>query len=216
MPIRGRVQAAGLAAAVAATGVTGCTGPVSYRCAGHCFPGPARDHGGSGPFSPPPGGRFPGRCRGAEVRAPPAGDQDHPRRSRGRDRRGGHRLHQRRQHPLPPGGLAGPDGGRPGRTGGGPANTCRLCRAGAHPAACGDDQRGRAGARAVAVLAGPDAPGPGATTCPPPYRWLRVTLPRGHPGHSHLGLDSLVRGRAGLRPDRDLARGPGPNRLAGW
>jgi hypothetical protein len=33
------------------------------------------------------------------------------------------------------------------------------------------------GARAVAVLAGPDGPGPGATQCPPAYRRLRVTPP---------------------------------------
>jgi hypothetical protein len=33
------------------------------------------------------------------------------------------------------------------------------------------------GARAVAVLYGPDAPGPGATVCLPAYRRLRVTLP---------------------------------------
>ena len=33
------------------------------------------------------------------------------------------------------------------------------------------------GAEAVAVLAVADAPGPGLTTCPPPYRRLRVTPP---------------------------------------
>jgi hypothetical protein len=35
----------------------------------------------------------------------------------------------------------------------------------------------RPGAQAVAVLAVADAPGPGLTTCPPPYRRLRVTPP---------------------------------------
>jgi Protein of unknown function (DUF4232) len=35
----------------------------------------------------------------------------------------------------------------------------------------------RPGAQAVAVLTVVDAPGPGLTTCPPPYRRLRVTPP---------------------------------------
>ena len=35
----------------------------------------------------------------------------------------------------------------------------------------------RPGAQAVAVLTVADAPGPGLTTCPPPYRRLRVTPP---------------------------------------
>jgi hypothetical protein len=44
----------------------------------------------------------------------------------------------------------------------------------------------RPGAQAVAVLSVADAPGPGMTSCPPPYRRLRVTPP----GRSHSSVIS--------------------------
>jgi hypothetical protein len=44
----------------------------------------------------------------------------------------------------------------------------------------------RPGAQAVAVLSVADAPGPGMTSCPPPYRRLRVTPP----GRSHSSVVS--------------------------
>ncbi len=173
MPIRGRVQAAGLAAVVAA-GVTGCTGPVSNGAQDTASPAPRATT-----VAPARSPRSPGAASLGAAAAP-------------RCRR--RQLEIRIVHGGPAAGTVGADIGftNDGST---------PCRLAGWPALMAVGPAGRAaarrtlvvfagpaltrppvvtvspGARAVAVLAGPDAPGPGATTCPPPYRRLRVTLP---------------------------------------
>jgi hypothetical protein len=173
MPIRGRAQAASLAAVVAA-GVTGCTGPAITGAQHTASPAPratAVVPAGSprSPEAASPGTRAAPGCRRRQLKI-------------------------RIIHGGPAAGTVGADIGfiNDGST---------PCRLAGWPALMAVGPAGRAaarrtlaefagpaltrppvvtispGARAVAVLAGPDAPVPGATTCPPPYRWLRVTLP---------------------------------------
>ena len=189
MPIRGRVQAAGLAAVVAA-GVTGCTGPVSNGAQDTASPAPRATT-----VAPARSPRSPGAASLGAAAAP-------------RCRR--RQLEIRIVHGGPAAGTVGADigftndGSTPCRLAGwlalmavGPAGRAAARRTlvvfagpGAHPAACGDGQPGRTG------RGGPGWPGrtrawrhhmPSAL--PPAARHAA----RGHPGHSHLGLDSLVR-----------------------
>ena len=173
MLIRGRLRAAGLAAVVAA-GVTGCTGPAVT--------------GAQHPDSPVPRATTVAPAR--SPRSPQAASPGPPA-APGCQRR---QLKIRIIH-------GGPAAGTVGAVIGFTNDASTPCRLAGWPALMAVGPAGRAvarrtlevfagpaltrppvvtislGARAVAVLAGPDAPGPGATTCPPPYRRLRVTLP---------------------------------------
>ena len=245
MLIRGRLRAAGLAAVAAAgvaAGATGCTGPAVTGAQHAVSPAPraATVVPARSPRSPQaasPGAPAAPGCQRRQLKiriiqgGPAAGTV-------GADIG----FTNVGSTPCRLAGSPGPDGGRPGRQGGAPAHARGLRRAGAHPAACGDDQSG---------CAGRGRPGwPGRT-----HAWrhhVPAALPpaarhaaRGYPGRSHPGLDSLVRGHAGLRPAGSLTpdsrlglalppgrhmttcagviRRPGlmhgnagPNRLAGW
>lgn len=175
MLIRGRLRAAGLAAAVVvAAGATGCTGPAVTGAQHAVSPAPR-----AATVVP---ARSPRSPQSASPGAPAAPEC------------------QRRQLKIriiqggPAAGTVGADigftndGSTPCRLAGWPALTAVGPAGRAVPRRTLEVFAGPAltrppvvtispGARAVAVLAGPDAPMPGTTTCPPPYRRLRVTLP---------------------------------------